>query len=184
MKEILRAGSVDDIAQLIADCQFPAEALFLAEMLPRHVIVKPEERQDLLRFTRFDTRIPFTQYTSGRIFHQDFELRWEKNDDKTQVVYLGAERHLPELEECELELEKRPEPKYYYLFGERLAQKELEKIGKPALQGDFAEVRIPRLLRYPAPKGAQRVRLGVCEYVQETTGKVGLFRFQSLEAAE
>ena len=43
-------------------------ALFLAEKLPQHVVGKFEE-QALLSFTFFDANIPFTDYTSGRIFH-------------------------------------------------------------------------------------------------------------------
>jgi hypothetical protein len=39
-------------------------------------------------------------------------------------------------------------------------------------------------LRYPAPEGAVRVQLAVCEYVDEATSKVELFRFQGLKAAE
>ena len=57
--------------------------------------------------------------------------------------------------------------------------------GEPAAEGDFAEVRIPRLLHYePAPPNAERVRLGVYEFLEEDTGKVALFRFYSLEPAE
>ncbi len=37
----------------------------------------------------------------------------------------------------------------YFLFGKRLDQKALDRIGPAAQSGDFAEVRIPRLLRYP-----------------------------------
>lgn len=187
MTEMVCTGVVDDLAKLIADCKFPAQALFLAERLPRQVVVSAEERQDLLRFTYFDAHIPFAAYTSGRIFHQDFELRWEKIDDrKARVVYVGMERSIQPLKaKRDLGLKKNEEPKYYYLFGKRLQKDELDLIGEPATEGDFVEVRIPRLLRYhPAPAGAQRVRLGVCEYVQETTGKVELFRFQSLEPAE
>src|SRR5437588_400776 len=125
MTEMLCVGSVDDIGRLITECQFPSEALFLAEMFPQHVIVKAEERQDLLLFAHFDSRMPFAQYTSGRIFHQDFELRWESNDGKIQVIYLGVKCSLPALEQRELTLKKRAKPRYYYLFGERLSPEEL-----------------------------------------------------------
>lgn len=189
MTEMLCTSPVDDITTLIKECQFPPEALFLAERLPQQVIVDAKERRDLLRFTYFATNIPFVSYTSGRIFQQDYELRWEKNNGKTQVVYLGVERHLPGKWEMhtldELQLKQREQPKYYYLFGERLRQEQLEQIGKPAVKGDFAELRIPRLLRYPVQLNARRrVRLAVCEYVRETTGDVELFRFQGLEAVE
>src|SRR5258708_29880057 len=122
MTEIVCTGVVDDLAQLIAACRFPSEALFLAEKLPDHVVDSAEERQDLLRFTYFDMDIPFAEYTSGRIFHSDFELRWEKNDaQKTRVVYVGIERSLPALKvERGLNLKKNAQPQCYYLFGKRL----------------------------------------------------------------
>lgn len=186
MTEKVYTGVVDDLAGLIANCKFQLKekALFLAEKLPQHVVEK-EDRQELLRFTFFGTDIPFADYASGRIFHPDFELRWEKIDDReARVVYVGEERRIEPLQvKHDLKLKKNSEPKYYYLFGKRLESEELEMIGKPATEGDFAEVRIPRLLRYPPLDNAKRVRLGVCEYVHETTGKVELFRFQSLEAA-
>ena len=186
--EMLCAGPVDDIDALIAECQFTAEeqqqALFLVESFPAYVIVNPQERQDLLRFWHFDAHISFANYTSGRIFHPNFELRWEQNNGKIQAVYLGTERSLPSLKVVrDLNLEKS-EQRYYYLFGEYLEPGKLEKMGLAPSPGYYAEVRIPRLLRYPAPVGARRVRLTVCEYLEETTGKVELFRFQGLEAAE
>lgn len=190
MTEMFCTGSVNDIAALIAECHFISEEqskpLFLAESLPQHVVGSPEERRDLLRFAQFATDIPFAKYTSGRIFHQDFELRWEKNDGKIDVVYVGTERRLPSALKVvrDLDLKKREEPKYYYLFGTRLNADELQEIGIPPEPGYYAEVRIPRLLRYPAPEGAMRVQLAVCEYVDEATGKVELFRFQGLKAAE
>jgi len=188
MTEKVYTGIVHDLAGLIADCKFQSVdgVLFLAEKLPQYVVEKAEERQELLRFTYYDAAIPFADYTSGRIFHHDFELHWEQADGKgVRVVYIGEERNIEPLKvKSGLKLKKNSEPKYYYLFGKRLEPDELELIGKPATGGDFAEVRIPRLLRYPAPTDAKRVCIGVCEYVQETTGKVELFRFQSLEGAK
>ncbi len=197
-KEILCAGPVEDIDALIAACKFPPDALFLVEMLPQHVVVKPKERQDLLRFAYFDGKIRFSMYTSGRIFHPEFELRWQKNDGKIQVVYVGTKRDLPSLEvmsDADLETSRRESVpdlrtfrrRHYYLFGERLRTGDLDKIGVPLEERDFAfaEVRIPRLLLYyPAPQNAQRVRLVVREYLDEGTDEVKLFRFERLEPAE
>jgi hypothetical protein len=183
--EMLYAGPVDDLDALIAACQFPPEAFVLVERLPQQVVVTTEERQKLLRFARLREGVKVATYTSGRIFYKDFELRWEKQDGKIQAVYLGAERSIPSLEfVCSL-----PEPKtrHYYLFGELLTPKQLERIGIAPAAPDsgnyYAEVRIPRLLRYPAPEGARRVRLAVCEYSNETTGNLEWFRFQGLEEA-
>lgn len=198
MEEMLYAGPVDDITALIAACKFTPDALFLAEILPPHVVVSAKERQDLLCFAYFDAEIPFAKYTSGRIFHQDFELRWQKNEGETDVVYLGTERDLPWLEPMSgsgLDPSRRNlninlksfQRRHYYLFGERLKPGDLDKIGVPAEERDFAfaEVRIPRLLLYrPAPQNARRVRLVVREYLDEKTSEVKLFRFESLKEAE
>jgi hypothetical protein len=199
VEEILCSDLVDDLDSLIHKCQFPSDALFLAESLPQHVVVGAKARRDLLRFAQFDVKIPFATYSSGRIFHRDFELRWEKNNGKFKVVYLGIERELPELEKSGLQLKKLEPLKYYVLFGKRLSEKELELIGIPVNERDFAfaELRIPRLLHYPVKEdNRKRVRLAVREYVEEKadikepsdkepiTGPVILFRFQGLETME
>lgn len=152
-------------------------------------------------------------YTTGRIFAKDFELRWHQNVEtgKTRVVYLGPQRDLPGLEldadpqesdadpqqkmkdklkEKLAKLHRKEESKKYYLFGEpldndRLAwlglEEERKKLGED--ERYYAELRIPRLLRYPTVS-KQRVQLTVCEYIEEETGRVQLYRFQKLEAVE
>jgi hypothetical protein len=199
VEEMLCSGPVDDLTSLIHTCQFPPDALFLAESLPQHVIVGAKERRDLLRFAKFDANILFANYTSGRIFHRDFELRWRKNNGKLQVVYLGIERELPELKKCNLKLQALESLKYYVLFGKRLGLEQLEQIGVPDTEREFAfaELRIPRLLHYPVKENKrERVRLAVREYVEERsgtkessdkepiTGPVIFFRFQGLETME
>lgn len=182
-EEILYSGVVENIAALIEACQFPEDTitLFLAETLPQRVI-EDSERRGLLVFAYFNKKIPFAAYTSGRIFHPDFELRWEKEGDQTRVVYIGDRRNLSPLQE--VEKLGTPQKKHYYLFGKRLRPAQLQSIGLPPAEAgmvNFAEVRIPRLLRYPAPENAQRMKLVVHEYVQEETARTQLFRFHSLE---
>jgi len=202
--EMLCSGSVDDIHSLITAYQFPPDALFLGETQPRHVISN-DERQNLLRFAHFGTHIHFADYTTGRIFHPDFELRWEQSDVKRetyQVVYLGAERSTLSLQcdryllECKEHAEdehKKEDDKYqcfrlnksnYYLFGTKLdgavARKADERDGSVV----FAEARIPRLLYYPASPAAERVQLEVLEYCDRESGQVMWFRFAGLKAAE
>ncbi len=63
-----------------------------------------------------------------------------------------------------------------------LAEKQLKRIGPPAQEGDFAEVRIPRLLRYPrlSPDAkADYLQLAVCEYIAPATGTSVAYRFWS-----
>jgi hypothetical protein len=52
----------------------------------------------------------------------------------------------------------------------------------PENQSSYAEVRIPRLLRYPVK--AQRLQLTVSEYVEKSTGRVKLLRFEGLKSVE
>ncbi|HWS84697.1 MAG TPA: CRISPR-associated protein Csx19 [Ktedonobacteraceae bacterium] len=194
MAEILYTGLVaaEKVQKIVAYCNFTLDALFLAEQIPTHFITNPQERLDLLRFTYFKSSPSCIEYTSGRIFQEDRELRWEKQEDKWRVVYLGEAENGTELQEYKLKenqkfasLTKGTEPKYYYLFGERLRPDDLKKLGKVAQPGDFAVVRIPRILRYPVCQDNHRyVRLAVCEYLEAVTGRVALFRFQRLETVE
>ncbi|MEO7021047.1 MAG: CRISPR-associated protein Csx19 [Ktedonobacteraceae bacterium] len=186
-QEICLAGKVDNIAALLAEYRVPAAlpVLMLLEMQPQHVI-EPHQRQDLLYFAQFERTFDCSSYTSGRIFHQDGELRWEKQAGAFQVVYTGRVQYSPELEvTASLVLDSYlPTFKNYFLFGKRLDSTQLQRIGAPAQAGDFAEVRIPRLLRYPAPQGSERVQLVVKEYCDPDTGAGVAFRFTQLVGAE
>jgi hypothetical protein len=186
--EILCVSSMNTITELLAASDFPQDAFVLVECFPQQVVVDARERQHLLRFARLSDGIDVTRYTSGRIFYQDFELRWERDiNGNYRVVYLGTERKIQGLQRDEKELEKlerREEPRYYYLFGEYLNTEKLKNMGLEPGEGYYAEVRIPRLLHYPAPEKARRVQLVVREYVDEETGQLRLFRFQGLRSAE
>lgn len=159
----------------------------MAEQLPTHLINK-EERLDLLQFIYFKSDLSCAKYTTGRIFQEDRELRWEKQGEKLRVVYVGAAENEAELRDDRLHpntvlstLKKKTT--YYYLFGERLRKDDLDKMGKAVQAGDFAVVRIPRILRYPVANDNKRyARLIVCEYREPETDRVALFRFQNVEA--
>ena len=191
MEEILCSGPVADIAAFIKECAFPDDSYVLVERFPPRIIPN-EERQNLLQFGRLSGGINPADSTSGRVFSQHFELRWQEEEGKYRVVYLGEERHIPRLtrdEENTLDkLEKREKAKCYYLFGEylNLDDSKLENMGlkKEVGHSYYAEVRIPRLLRYPIAEQARRVCLKVCEYVEKETGAVQLFRFQGLKGEQ
>jgi hypothetical protein len=185
MEEILCSGPVTDIAAFIKACAFPDNPYVLVERFPPRIIPN-EERRQLLRFGHLSSGIDPADSISGRVFAQHFELRWQEEDGEYHVVYLGEKRHIPQLEKDEetlAKLKKREEPKRYYLFGEYLDGSKLRNMGLQEEAGTsyYAEVRIPRLLHYPIEGQARRVRLEVCEYVEEETGAVQLFRFQGLE---
>jgi hypothetical protein len=115
--EIICTGPVTNLAELIEVCDFPEEALFLAEQLPSN-IVKQEQRQDLLRFAYLGDVKNAQDYTSGRIFSEAFELRWEKeNGGDYQVVYFGTDREIVGLTRLyELHREKESEEKYQVVY--------------------------------------------------------------------
>jgi hypothetical protein len=202
MKEIAWADliTVDALTRTISACRFSPESVFLGEENPKHYLTT-KQRQDALVCKRYDEQKPsiyYAAYTSGRIFSEEAELRWEQNDALMQVVYIGVALDLPELRPVEdLSLDKY-QTKKYFLFGERLSAEQLQRIGDPAQEGDFAELRIPRLLHYPVQFVGNRVQVIVREYVQDAIsqsdqvfengrtaiGAVKLFRFQSLEVVE
>jgi hypothetical protein len=202
--EILYTGHVSsgDWLTFIKDCGFSTGAgtYFLAENLPT-TVVEPKDRQDLLVFERFSLDLPFEKYTSGRIFEAAGELRWEKQHNNVRVVYLGqpiisitrALRNYG-LRSSDKLLQLVPQARFYYLFGTKLEMRTIEQINggqingeqtKNAVRpGDFAELRIHRILRYPAPghvpdKGY--VQLQVQEYIDPESGQVQFFRFQGLD---
>ena len=190
--EILSAGSVTHLAGLIEACAFPQSAFFLAEQLPSHII-EHEQRQGLLLFARLENIGDLKNaegYSSGRIFSETCELRWEKESSgKYQVVYFGPARALSGLNKNEQESQNigsyKTETRDYYLFGDRLDLKSPQFAAmrvNPAPEGYdyYATARIPRLLLYPIDSGTRRVQLRVLEYIDESTGRVRLFRFQDL----
>lgn len=189
-EELLVGGSVphNDFAALIKTYKIPdgAVTLMLLEIQPRNV-VEPKARQGLLLFERFNPEFDFEPYTSGRIFHGQGELRWERRQADIQVVYTGDTEYKPELNDSK---ERRlgaydSVTRSYFLFGKRLSDGQLKHIDPATQPGDFAfaEVRIPRLLRYPTLeelKGAERIRLAICEYIDRTTGANIAYRFKKL----
>ena len=199
MAEQLYAGQIpiSDFPGLIAGCPFPPEALVLVEHFPEYVIDDRSRPQDLLRFIHYIPEFSFASYTSGRIFHSDGELRWEKQGAMMRVVYHftpdtsvgpapGSELFSAVLQRHGLR-EKNQElahlvlqEKAYSLFGERLKQDDLQKMGLPTDQVIFAQVRIPRILDYPVEYGLY-VNLLVREYLDPSTGQTALYRFKDLQ---
>ncbi|MBA2287403.1 MAG: hypothetical protein H0W02_18175 [Ktedonobacteraceae bacterium] len=201
-EEILYTGPTPDIAALIAAFNFPPAAYTLVESMPQRVVTL-DIRQDLLCFTRLsDSGGPdkLASFTSGRIFQEDFELRWEQISGQTQVVFLGTKdgyeetlRATPGLKpDTETLQHLHARTRDYYLFGQFLADEDRERMVLPALKSEeevyYAEARIHRLLHYPVkpdnPKKAPRVQLVVKEYSDTSTGQVRLFRFSGLKAVE
>ncbi len=190
--ELLLSGTVpqDTFSSLIQQYQIPPHkktpTFILVEEQPRRVI-QQDERQNLLRFEIFDPAFDLTAYTSGRIFHELGELRWERQQTNVQIVYTGQKEWQPTLSApFQEELKDYTfEDRMYLLFGKRLAKDQLDHIGPVAKPGDFAEVRIPRLLRYPQPDelpNKDRLYLVACEYMDATTGITVAYRFKGVSS--
>jgi hypothetical protein len=191
--DLLVAGTVstEGFAALVKNYTPPpgTTTLVLMESHPDHVI-EPKERQDLLRFVLFDPNTDFTPYTSGRIFNDYGEIRWEKHHSNIHIVYMGNKEYKPDLQKAGAQDGKEETligcklvSRKYFLFGKRLDAAGLDHIGPVAQEGDFAEVRIPRLLRYPrldSLGNAERVQLAVYEYVDLKTGTNVAYRFYNL----
>ena len=190
--ELLLAGTVsgEDFTAFLQAYRVPADTapgaptLMLLEDQPRRV-VKEDARQDLLYFAAFDPAFDFTLYTAGRIFHQLGELRWERQQTKIRVVYTGHKDYKPALDDAmTIALEGRFfEDRAYLLFGKRLYKPERDLIGSAVQPGDFAEVRIPRLLRYPPLESlddAEMIQLVAREYTDTTTARNIAYRFKNL----
>jgi hypothetical protein len=188
-KEILLSGELTETAlrELIVRETFLHEGYFLGERLPQEVMDDPQKRQNLLYFEhykRYNNQKPMTYYTSGRIFANDFELRWERDEATWRVIYLGVARNLVPLEEVPGITLGTVRTKHYYLFGQRLRQNQIQ--GIPGDSDFFAEARIPRLLHYPSGQAGEkkeRACLKVYEYL-DTRGQVQAFRFVQPEGAE
>lgn len=211
--EVVHMGRLTDAEFLVLlkachDARMFSGALVLAEQFPRHVM-KRREQQDLLFFSDATAPVPWNDaqvtpwhtYLSGRIFTEQWELRWTRQPEGIRVVYLGSSEHSGTLRDHKLNIRlndkgESPVPddkqvRSYYLFGKRLSLTAAEKIG--AKPGDFAEARIPRLLRYPAANYSEQdtdgalkmpyMQLRVLEYIDKA-GCVVLSRFQCLSPAE
>jgi hypothetical protein len=213
--EILYTGQLKraELPAFIKECGFRTETptgkttYFLAENQPEHVI-EQSDRQDLLVFDRFKPDLRFDtykKYTSGRIFSEQGELRWENQNEQVRVIYLGDPSfaavkqavgviYLSKFREKNAELKRlgSPRERRYYLFGTKLDAYTIERINgeqtkNPVKSGDFAELRIHRILRYPDPGHIQAkdyVQLQVQEYIDPDSGRVQLFRFQGLCAEQ
>lgn len=159
--------------------------LLLLEQQPQSV-VDPKQCQDLLLFSELHADIDIASYTSGRIFNGSGELRWEKLVTYIQVVYTGDTVYMPDLSNSKAEnlSAYTPVTRKYILFGKKLDTGQLSQI-HVARPGDFAEIRIPRLLRYPALRhlaDAPYMKLSICEYIYPPTGANVAYRFKELVA--
>jgi hypothetical protein len=182
--EVICSGTVKDFEKFLtaydAVDTFPGEVFVLMEQQPT-ALVSQKDRQNLLLFERYSKEAvkKAVNYTTGRIFSQGFELRWERRPHDTWMVYIGSKQYAPALANGqEIPKEYQRLSRSYYLYGTPLDDTQIERIGGSAKAGDFAEARIPRLLRYPSTNEAgTKMRLEIDEYIDTQTGQLIFFRF-------
>lgn len=158
-------------------------ALVVVEQAPAGWL-DAEARARGLRFERFATGQQIDPQTRGRIFGEAFECRWELSEaggTTVRVRYVGVPVQLEDLTPpAAIDLPAlRPRDVSYDLWGERVDDP--AAVGQPSDALVYAELRVPRLLRYPVDGRPRRVRLRVREYIDPMTGVVALSRFCGLD---
>lgn len=182
VEEVVLCGLVPRLDGLTAALP-STPALMIVEQIPAGWL-DAETRDSGIRFEHFEADQPIPGQTRGRIFGETFEFRWEPGKDGAagiRVRSIGAMTHLEGLEPLAGIDMRALEPRdgRYDLWGERVDDPTL--IGQPSDALIYAELRIPRMLRYPASGRPRRIRLRVREYVDPTTNVVVLARFSGLE---
>lgn len=172
IEEIVASGvraTLDDVLTALP----PGAVHVLLETTPDSWL-DPAAQRETIRFDSLVAVIHEGRWTSGRVFNLDFELRWEQYQDGMHLVYCGANTELPGLNGEPLDLRLSRDISCS-LWGAAVTDPEL--VGEPAGALVFAELRIPRLLRYPVSARARFVRLIVREYLDTSSGAVTLSRF-------
>lgn len=180
MNDCIYEGELVDLLPLIKEIA-PNNALMILECIPTQWLDE-KKRQNGLKFEKFDAGINFNTWTIGRIFDDEQELAWARNDaGKFLVSYTGKkDLILPELRRINNDGWKRSETVNYSLWGTSL---QLDETMEHQNTNTFLELQIPRLLSYPVTccKPDARVMLNVVIYRDHDTGHIQHYRFQKLE---
>ena len=181
MTEQIRWGMAADLLPIVRVLDCPPESLMMLERVPS-TFLSDDEREKGICLRKYDVSENFEAWEQGRIFHDDFELRWEKQDSAFAVVYIGEPKELPMLDTRALS-DFDPHDDNYYLWGERVTADTLESIGQPETTDLFLELQIPRLLHYPVSSKNKkfRVKLSTRHYLNSETGALEFYRFRHLE---
>lgn len=181
MEEVVIRGAVEDL-------QSVAEPLLTRAGLWAILLRVPGER---LEDNNFEERACITvsspqlepaAWEKGCIFGPEGELRWDKTGGAFHVVYTGTPLYLPGLTtDPGIDLSCFKDARYY-LWG-RLVEEPV-RVGEPSGSVVYAELQVPRLLRYPAAGAHRRVVLRVREYYDPSSGRLLFYRFYALGGAK
>lgn len=183
MTEQMYWGRNEKLLPILHALDCPPESLMILERMP-NAFLSDNEQKNGICLQAYDASKNIEMWERGRIFHNKFELRWEKQDSVFVIVYIGEPIELPMLHTKSLsEFETQDET--YYLWGERMSADALESMNQPATMDVFLELQIPRLLSYPVSNqdGKNRVKISARHYLNSETGVLEFYRFRHLEEA-
>ena len=181
MSEHICWGTTENLFPIIRALDCPPESLMMLERVPSTFLSDYKQEKGIC-LRKYNASENFEAWEQGRIFHDDFELRWEKQDSVFVVVYTGEPKTLPMLDTSALS-DFEPQDDSYYVWGEKVTADNLELIGQPETTTLFLELQIPRLLHYPVSNKNKklRVKLSVRHYLNAKTGSLEFYRFRHLE---
>lgn len=181
MTEQICWGTTEELLPIVQALGCLTESLLMLERVPS-AFLSDDERQRGICLRKFDAEEKLEVWEQGRIFHKDFELRWEKHDGVFVAVYIGKLKVLPmphtkPLSDFEVQDDS------YYLWGEKMTADTLTLIDQSETANLFLELQIPRLLRYPVSNRNERfrVKLSARHYMNPDTGTLEFYRFRQLE---
>ena len=174
--------TTDNLLPILEKLDSPAEALMMLERVP-NTFLPDSERESGICLRKYNASENFDDWERGRIFHKNFELRWEKQEEGFVVVYIGEPKALPLMTNPKLLSDFEVQDESYYLWGERVSADDLKTINQPETANVFLELQIPRLLHYPVSNrnGKSRVKLSARHYLNLKTGTLEFYRFLGLE---
>ena len=183
MTEQMCWGSSEKLLPILHALDCPPESLMLLQRMPQ-AFLSDDERKNGICLQAYDVSKNIEMWERGRIFHNKFELRWEKQEGVFLIVYIGEPTALPTLDTKSL-LEFETQDEAYYLWGERMSADALESMKQPEAMNVFFELQIPQLLSYPVSNqdGKNRVKISVRHYLNSETGVLEFYRFRHLEVA-
>ena len=181
MTEQICWGTTEKLSTIVQALDCPPELLMMLERVPTAFLSDDEQKPGIC-LQKYDASENLEAWERGRIFHNNFELRWEKQGGVFVIVYIGEPTELPMPHIMSLS-EFETQDENYYLWGERMSADNLKAIDQPEATNLFLELQIPRLLPYPVSNrgGKLRVKISARHYLNSETGDLEFYRFRHLE---
>ena len=181
MTEQIYWGTTENLLPIVQALDCTSESLMMLERVPT-AFLSDDEQNSGICLRAYDANEDLRMWERGRIFHNNFELRWEKQGDVFVIVYIGEPAELPVPHTKSLSGFKTKD-ETHYLWGERMSSHNLKAIGQPNATNLFLELQIPRLLPYPISNRGRksRVKISARHYLNSETGDLEFYRFRHLE---